>query len=75
MRLNIQWAVYTHFWSLFLSSSHAMEKAKKISYQRGTHRGENRPLLEIPYDEAVIEKVKMIPDRNGSDRVQPAGQL
>jgi hypothetical protein len=43
-----------------------MENAKKISYRQGTHRGEERLLLDIPYDEAIIEKVKMIPGRKWS---------
>ena len=38
----------------------------KITYRRGTHRGELRLMLDIPYDEAIIEKVKMIPGRKWS---------
>ena len=43
-----------------------MERAKKINYRKGTHRGEERILLEIPFEQSIIEKVKLIPGRKWS---------
>jgi len=43
-----------------------MEKKIKISYRKGVHRGEERLLLDIPYENDIIEKVKMIPGRKWS---------
>ncbi|WPP47969.1 site-specific tyrosine recombinase/integron integrase [Catalinimonas niigatensis] len=43
-----------------------MEKEKKFIYQKGFHRGEARIFLDIPHEEEIIDKVKMIPGRKWS---------
>lgn len=43
-----------------------MEKTRKIKYQKAIHKGEERILLDIPFEEHILEKVKMIPGRKWS---------
>lgn len=54
------------FDGFMLQISLAMKKKVKISYRKGVHRGEERLLLDIPYDKDIIEKIKMIPGRKWS---------
>ncbi|MFP4292432.1 MAG: hypothetical protein ACLFQ0_12430, partial [Cyclobacteriaceae bacterium] len=43
-----------------------MEKLIYIRYKSGAHRGEARIFLDTPYEEGIIEKIKMIPGRKWS---------